>query len=86
MDVIEDRLDAFLTSFFHTSDSSGPEEHLGVAKPPLVVHRLDGLENDLGALLQVRLGGVHLLRFDDDETVDEVGINSPVNIKIIERR
>ena len=84
MDVIEDGLDAFLASFFHTTDSSGPEEHLGVAKPPLVVHRLDGLENDLGALLQVRLGGVHLLRFDDDETVDEVGINSPVNIRIME--
>ena len=86
MDVIKDRLDAFLTSFLHTSDSSGPEEHLGVAKPPLVVHRLDGLKNDLGALLQVRLGGVHLLRFDDDETVDEVRVDSPVNIRIMERR
>ena len=86
MDVIEDRLDAFLTSFFNTADSSGPEEHLGVAKPPLVVHRLDGLENDLGALLQVRLGGVHFLGFDDDETVDEVRVDSPVNIRIMERR
>ena len=81
LDVVEDRLDALLATLFHTSNSSSPEEHLGVAESPLVIHRLDGGENDLGAFLQVRHGGVHFLWLDDDETVDKVGIDSPVKMR-----
>ena len=77
LDVVEDRLDALLATLFHTSHSSSPEEHLGVAESPLVIHRLDGGENDLGAFLQVRHGGVHFLWLDDDEPVDKVGVHRP---------
>ena len=60
---------------------TGPEEHLGVAESPLVVHRLDRGKNDGGAFLQVRHGGVHFLWLDDDETMDKVGIDSPAKMK-----
>ena len=56
---------------------TGPEEHLGVAESPLVMHRLDRFENDLSGSLQVRHGGMDFLWLDDDEAVDKVGIHSP---------
>ena len=48
-----------------------------MANPPFIIHGLDRFENDLGAGLQVRHGGVHLLGLDDDEAVDKVGIHGP---------
>ena len=51
---------------------------LGVTKPPLVVHRLDGVEYNLGGSLQVGQGSVDLLGLDDDEPVDKVRIHRPV--------
>ena len=54
-----------------------PEEHLGMANPPLVIHGLDRFENDLSASLQVRHGCVHFLGLDDDEAVDKVSIHRP---------
>ena len=96
MDVVQDRLDAFLSALLNRSDSSGPEEHLGrkyfilwlyplalkdadlgVTEPPLVVHRLDGVEYNLGGSLQVGQGSVDLLGLDDDEPVDKVRIHRP---------
>ena len=85
MDVIKDRLDAFFTSFFNTADSSSPEEHLGVAESPLVMHRLDRFENDLSGSLQVRHGGMNFLWLDDDEAVDKVGIHSPDKNMLLKR-
>ena len=49
--------------------------------PPLVVHGLDRGEDDGSTLLQIWLGCVHLLRLDDDEPVDKVGVDRPANIK-----
>ena len=49
--------------------------------PPLVVHGLNGGEDDGSTLLQIWLGCVHLLRLDDDEPVDKVGVDRPANIK-----
>ena len=40
--------------------TSGPEENFGVTEPPLVVHRLDRLEDDLCSRLEVRGCRVHL--------------------------
>ena len=40
--------------------TSGPEENFGVTEPPLVVHLLDGLEDDLCSRLEVRGCRVHL--------------------------
>merc|ERR1719192_1127204 len=77
LDVVENCLDALLASFLNTPDCTGPEEHLGVSEPPLVVHGLDRGKDDGSTLLQIWLGCVHLLRHDD-EPVDKVGVDRPV--------
>ena len=48
-----------------------------MTEPPLVVHRLDGVEDNLGRGLQVRQSSVHLLGLDDDEPVDKVRVHCP---------
>ena len=48
-----------------------------MAKPPLIVHLLDRLQNDLCSLLQVGAALVNLFRLDDDEPVNKVRVDSP---------
>ena len=48
-----------------------------MAEPPLIIHLLDRLQNDLCSLLQVGAALVNLFRLDDDEPVNKVRIDGP---------
>ena len=78
LDPLDNLPDAVVSNFLQYADGAGPEEDLGVAQPPLVVHLLAGLEDNLRCLLVVVLACMNLLGLDDDEPVLEVGVEGPV--------
>ena len=77
LNVKKNCLDGLLADFLHTTHCSRPEEDLGVAKPPLVVHLLDRLQNCLCSCFQVGATLMNLLWLDDDEPVNKVRIDGP---------
>ena len=48
-----------------------------MAKPPLVIHLLDRLQNDLCSLFQISTARVNVFWLDDDEAVNKVRVDSP---------
>ena len=78
LDPLDDLPDAVIPHLLQDANGAGPEEDLGVAQPPLVVHLLAGLEDNLCCLLVVFFACMNLLGLDDDKSVLEVGVEGPV--------